>query len=331
MAVDNIAIIGAGQIGRRHMQALKLIDRPIRLHVVDTSDASLHLAKQLYDQSPPPRYKQEVKYVSDLSALPQDLSLVIIATTSRVRETVLHTLLQEKSAASLIMEKVVFQHADAFQNASDHMTAKNVQAWVNCPMRTYPFFKNLKSLIAQSPYLEDTITYTISGSRWNLASNAIHQLDLLAFLSDESEFKLDSGSLHSTIVDSKRDGFLEVTGSLTGTGRNGQHITMTSFAEGSAPLVIDVHTANVRCIVRPSEQKAWISEPVNNWTWRETNCVFPYQSQLTHFVAQSILDDRTCELPSFSLSWQLHLPLLQSLTNHFNNQRKEDVTKCPIS
>jgi ubiquinone/menaquinone biosynthesis C-methylase UbiE len=45
----NIAVVGAGQIGSRHLQALSLIDREARLQIVDPSSQSLATAKERFE------------------------------------------------------------------------------------------------------------------------------------------------------------------------------------------------------------------------------------------------------------------------------------------
>ena len=46
----NIAIIGAGQLGSRHLQGLKLAKLPIKIQVVDSSAESLAVAKSRYEE-----------------------------------------------------------------------------------------------------------------------------------------------------------------------------------------------------------------------------------------------------------------------------------------
>lgn len=331
MSIDNIAIIGAGQIGRRHLQALKLIDRPVNIQVVDPNQESLQKAKELYVHSLSTKHYQKVEYLNSISSLSTDLNLAIISTTANVREKVLENLLKDKKVKYLILEKVVFQHEDSFSRVDSLMKDKKVEAWVNCPLRMYPFFKDLKKRITKSSSSIEKFSYQISGSHWNLASNAIHHLDLFSYLSNESNIRLDSSLLDTKILNSKRKGFIEVTGSLFGKGEKGSNILLTSYPEGNAPLLIQVNTPSTRCIVNLTKQKAFISEQSTNWEWSEITCQVPYQSQLTHLVVQNILDEGNCDLPSYLLSWNMHLPLLYSLRTHLKSHSDWSLGSCPIS
>ncbi|WP_054637519.1 Gfo/Idh/MocA family oxidoreductase [Thalassobacillus sp. C254] len=144
MTNTRIAVIGMGQIGRRHLQALTRIDRPIHIQVVDPSPSALQQARKAYHDMKPPRYPQHVEYFSRLDSLSPHLHLAIIATTAEVRKATVEQLLRLKNVHRLILEKVVFQYPDDFVNINKVLQEKNVKTWVNCPLRIYPFFSGTK-------------------------------------------------------------------------------------------------------------------------------------------------------------------------------------------
>ena len=47
-SMNNICIIGAGQLGSRHLQALKMVLQPLLITVVDPSSESLKMAEERY-------------------------------------------------------------------------------------------------------------------------------------------------------------------------------------------------------------------------------------------------------------------------------------------
>ena len=47
----NVAIIGAGQLGSRHLQGLKLAASPLSITVMDSSEESLKVAKARYEDT----------------------------------------------------------------------------------------------------------------------------------------------------------------------------------------------------------------------------------------------------------------------------------------
>ncbi|WP_096439205.1 Gfo/Idh/MocA family oxidoreductase [Alteribacter populi] len=328
LTVNKIAIVGLGQIGRRHLQALKLINRPCHLFLVDASQDSIAQAKKAYKVGPEPPFNQVIHSFNDLASLPDQLDIVIIATPANVRKEVVRFILLNKEVRSLLLEKVLFQHPDDFCEINEQLIEGNVKAWVNCPLRTTPFFQTLK-ISTKEP--TSNLNYHVSGSHLNIGSNAIHHLDLLSFLAEESSFIVDSSLLDRSPISSKRPGFLEFTGTLQATGSNGSRMTMTSFKETDIPSVTVITSPHYRVMLRPKEKKAWISKATLNWQWFEVDFTIPLQSQYTQVAVQQILDNTPCNLPTFSDSWKLHTPLLQSLTGHLIKNGYGGISKCPIT
>ena len=71
-SIPHIAIIGAGEIGSRHLQGLALIDRRIDVSVVDPSHSSLKLAKTRFQEISVNEFLRSVKYSEPIEALDQN-------------------------------------------------------------------------------------------------------------------------------------------------------------------------------------------------------------------------------------------------------------------
>ena len=59
-----VVIIGAGNIGSRHLQALKAVKIPLEIFVIDPSQASLDLSKERYKSMPEGKFSEEVNFFS---------------------------------------------------------------------------------------------------------------------------------------------------------------------------------------------------------------------------------------------------------------------------
>src|SRR3989344_5307494 len=90
----NVYIIGAGQIGSRHFQALKRVKFPLSVTVVDPSEQSLAVAKKRYEEMPKGRYRHEIKYLQEIDT-GQKIDLIILATTSNVRAKIIKDVLKK--------------------------------------------------------------------------------------------------------------------------------------------------------------------------------------------------------------------------------------------
>lgn len=323
----NIAIIGAGQIGSRHLQALSQLNRITNIQIVDPNYKSLERARERFLQVQENKYVQKVEYLKNIKDLSNNLELVIIATSSDVRREVIEKLLLQKKVRYVILEKVLFQKIKDFAVVNDLLMRNNVKIWVNCPRRMNDFYKKLKSKFKEVKRVD----YRVSSSNMGIGCNSIHFLDLFVFLTGQINFVLFSDQLDSNIIMSKRPGFIEFTGTLYGTSSRGSNIAITSYLKGNAPLIISINSEVISCLIREGEGKAWISEKTNNWIWEEISFTMPYQSQLTNLVVQDILDTGNCDLTKYEESWDIHIPLLKSLIFYLQKQKMEEIDLCSIT
>jgi hypothetical protein len=322
-----IAIIGGGQIGSRHLQAMSLFDRPVRLQIVDPSMASLKVSQERFNGCVKSLNVLSVEYFQDIGDLPDELDLVIVATNSNVRRAVIESLLARKVVRYLILEKVLFQKTEDLDAVDQLLRAKNVHAWVNCPFRMTPFYRNLKARLKDDRKLD----FAVTGSQWGLGCNGIHYLDLCAFLSGDDDFTLTSEMVDQTIIESKRSGFVEFTGTLAGRSAHGSRFAATSYTAGTAPVLITVTSSTVHCIVRETEGMCWIAEADSNWVWREETVNIPFQSQLTHLAVGNILDTGACDLVSYAESSGLHKSLLTALLTAQQQRGLLESKTCNIT
>lgn len=323
----NIAIIGAGQIGSRHLQALSQLNRTTNIQIVDPNYKSLEKARERFLQIQKNKNVQKVEYLKNIVDLSNNLELVIISTTSDIRREVIEKLLLQKKVHYVILEKVLFQRIEDFVIVNNLLVRNNVKAWVNCPRRMIHFYKQLRSKFKEIKKVD----YRVSCSNMGIGCNSIHFLDLFAFLTGQTNFVLFSDQLDPNIIMSKQPGFLEFTGTLYGTSSKGSNIAITSYLKGDAPLIISINSEAIICLIREDEGKAWISEKANNWIWEEVSFTIPYQSQITNLVVQEILDTGECDLPNYEESWNIHTPLLKSLIFYLQKQKMEEINLCPIT
>lgn len=322
-----LAVIGAGQLGSRHLQALSLIDREASIQVVDPISTSLEIAKTRFSEVCGSGNVRGVTYLNRISDLWDELDLVVVATNADVRMAVVEELLSLKKVRYIILEKVLFQKLDDYDVVGDLLTQKNVKAWVNCPKRVWPFYRELKEKFNGV----ERIDYTVSGSDLGIGCNAIHYIDNLAYLTGQIKFTLFNDQLDPETIPSKRQGFIEFTGTLYGYTEKRSRITITSYHGGDVPPLVQISSDSVRCLIMENQDKALISDKKDSWSWQEIKFTSPYQSQLTHMVVQKILNTGKCDLPNFEESSSLHTPLLEALTTHLKKKVSEEIEICPIT
>ena len=103
----NIAIIGLGEIGSRHLQALADINIACSLFAVDPSMKSTSVAKSRFQENLS-NHELDINFLNSVDDLPKQLGLVIIATTSDIRLNVLESLLTNIIKIENIIMKSIF-------------------------------------------------------------------------------------------------------------------------------------------------------------------------------------------------------------------------------
>ena len=325
--MNQLAIIGAGQLGSRHLQALALIDRDVNIQVVDPNPEALEVAKIRFQEINGFGHVKKIEYLANICELRGELDLAVVVTNADVRRTVVEELLSAFQVRYLILEKLLFQRLQDYSSIGDLLNEKKATAFVNCVRRMWPFYRELKDLMRESPILE----FHVGGSDWGLAGNSIHMLDLACFLSDKAEYTVENDMIDEEIVESKRKGFIELTGSLKGRLSGGPVFSISSYKQGNLPFFISIASEKFIYFIRESEGKAWIATKDNQWAWKEIYFKTPYQSQLTHLAVRQILDTGSCDLVTFLESSKIHIPLLKCLLSFLQNKKEGDPERCPIT
>ena len=247
MAKYHILIIGGGQIGSRHLQALALKAQDFYISVVDPSRDQLILAEERFLQIKKDKQSKRPLFLRSLSEVKGVVDLCICAITAQHRLQVLsESLLSQLEIKNILFEKVLFQSEQQLDEASFLVKENKIKGWVNCGRRMQPIYKRLKSLL-----LDEPISLETTGSNWGLASNAIHFIDLWFYLTGENSYKLGTGQLIPRIYESKREGFKEIGGTLIGLSENSQLKLSCS---------VDGNELNVRHTIRTSKYKIVIDE-----------------------------------------------------------------------
>ena len=302
-----ICLVGAGQIGSRHLQALGCLAGPARIFVFDVSKDSLGVARERFLQVSP-QESIETHFVDDLELVPNDIDFAIIATSSGVRRKALESLVVGRKITYLLLEKFLFPKRIDYEEVQELLKKNGIKAWVNCPFRMYPFYKKLKSLIKA----EMKIDLSVSGSKWGLCSNMVHYLDLFGYLSNDFGFVFDVSSLNQQIYSSKREGYIELGGVLKAENGLGS-VSLRCYMSGEAPSLVVINTNQFSCIVNEVGDKTFWADKLNHWRYEVGDFNMPFQSQLTHLVVEQVLKTGSCELTCYEQSMALHLKVLEAI------------------
>lgn len=323
----NVLVIGAGQMGSRHLQGLAKINQDIRITVVDPNYNALELSKKRFEEMPSNSHVCSVFYEQDISKLYDKVDLAIIATNADVRRSVIENLLSKVHVRYFILEKVVFQSTHDFESIIALLEEEKIKTWVNCPRRMFSFFQELKKRTVNAP----KVNLTVKGSRWGLGSNTIHMLDLIAFLSGQTKFEIDASNLYRQVFNTKRKGFIELGGELLAESQRGDilqlvdrrnhEISMQMFIQFNG-VEIEVDQRGGRTCEYPSGRRVEVVSKA---------FLVPLQSELTNFQVEEILQTGSSHLITLDESYLLHKPMLECFNRHLSSLNKKQISVCPIS
>ena len=320
-----IAIVGAGQLGSRHLQGVLKINVPVEVEVVDPNTQSLELAEQRAGEIALNDNIKSVRYINAISGLSNDIDICIIATTANVRYSILSELVGSKKIKNLVLEKVLFQKLSEYTLTLDLIEKNNIKCWVNCPRRMMPVYTEIRSLISPG----EKITYTVVGGEWGLACNAIHFIDHLNFLNGTTGFTYDTSGIYD-VVEGRRKGNYEFWGSVLGRS-NGSELFLHSRGDCGAGWKIEILTNKYLWQIDEVNGTLTTSSSVDSWKPLVSRFDFLYQSQLTNVVCENILLKGDSGLTPYAISSELHQEMLNSFIPLFNEKTGGNIDYCPIT
>lgn len=307
----NIIIIGGGQLGSRHLQALQKLEGNNEIYVIDPAEASLNICSERFFQIPS-EGNHKLNLHKSLGELgPTSFDFAVIATSSNIRFSITKELLLKFKVKHLLLEKILFQKENEYQELNEILSSVPTVTHVNCCMRMQGTYGALKS-----SFKNEIVDYRVSGSQFGLMSNSIHYIDHLSFITGDSDFTVNTSHLERSLVESKRKGFFELFGKLQFSFSKGHQLTLDCHKYGSSPLLIEIFSVNRRYIIREAEDVFWYSSVENNWKWEEHRLNLLFQSSLTNVYIDNLSKEGRCDLPSISESSKIHLQFLKAIEAH---------------
>lgn len=318
--MKSIAIIGAGQLGSRHLQGSKRAFELLDIWVMDTNNDSIEIAKERYEQIDSIS-KKSVYFINDFRHLPIELDVVIVSTSSKPRLSVIKALLTHCKVKYLILEKFLFPKLSDYKEALEIIEVNNIKAWVNCPYRIQPCYK----LVHDSLDKSKKIHLELHGEKWGLCCNAIHYIDLLMWLTNERSFNIDMKDIIPEIVQSKRTGYIELEGSLHISTPNGNTMTLESAPQYKGEMVMQIKNGDKLITVNE-----WSGGEITiNGVFHDSK--FSYQSELTGILLDTLLSTETCGLVSYQESMEYHTQFLSTVLAYVNKLQGEESDILPIT
>lgn len=324
--MNTILIIGAGQLGSRHLQGCLRLDKTFDIYVLDSSEQSLEIARERAKEIP---YTHRVNYTTNWNNLPSEFYIVIIATGANVRAKIVTKLLEEFKVKKLILEKILFQDLKSYEQIRLLIDRTKTPTWVNHPRRMFNHYEQIKEIISETK--EKAIIH-VTGGNWGLACNALHFIDLFAFLTGQSLEELDMDWIDQIIHESKRVNYIEYTGSVKGRMKDGSSFVISSVVGEISDIMVQISTNSNRWIVLEGNSKKVIHLSKQNDFIEETSYFIPeFQSTLTTKIVHEILEKGKCRLPTYDEAAISHTMFIDAALKKYIEITKIKTDICPIT
>lgn len=324
--VHNLLLIGAGQLGSRHLQSLAKIDIPVSLQVVDPNGDQLNIARKMFEEIPEHINIKKVQFCTSLRDIAHDIDLCIIATTADVRSETIKRVINTARIKYVIFEKVLFQSLEDYDEVEKLLMREQIASWVNCPRRMYPVYLKMKQYFQPG----ERLSYHVNGGDWGLACNSIHFIDQVMFLTGMNSYEVDISHLDREIYPSKRKNFIEFSGTLRINYSGGTELVLHSRRHSNSPPMFSILGETCHAVIIESLGKVFLYQ-TDSPPWSEIQFRIPYQSELTHLAAKEILSRGHCNLTEFGESLKLHKPMLKAFLAHLEGVTGQAHRYCNIT
>lgn len=320
----NVAIIGAGQLGSRHLQGLANCSTPLAIHLVDPSPASLVLARERFTMVSTSE-QHTLDTAEEIQSLPPDLDLAIVACTADCRFGVYQDLLTHTRARVILLEKVLFQDLDQYPQAIALGATSKTRTIVNLAQRYWPFFRQLRDEVVDKSQLSVTIT----GSNWGLGCNAVHNVDIAEYLWGGAG--VTTARLDPYLRESKRANCHEFTGVIETLMPSGGRLIQMSYSDGEAPFMIAAQTPEFLWLWDVSNGKCRRADARSNWKFVESDLAAPFQSNLTTRLIDDILAGQETDLPDLPAASATHIATLSQILENCLANGHDFGRVCPVT
>ena len=318
--MKNIVIIGVGALGKRHLEAILKTEFSIQIYCIDLNSNALkgYVFEDIFAN-------KNIMFTQDFSELPKEIDIAILSMSAKGRREVFDKLVESRIIKNIIFEKVLFQRIEDYKHVGERLKELSINAWVNCPRRYTELWKDVYDELKSIEQFE----VHVCGGNWGLACNCIHILDIIDYIvgSDKNELQIEQIKMLSSPSESKRQGYKEVFGLVSGKCRKCINFSISSY-DSELPFEIIIITPQAKYFI--DETIAKVKKVGIDGSITEKLYSPCYVSETTKLVVNDILCKQKCKLTKYEKSAYLHMEYIKPLIKLFEEKGYEEGV-CPIT
>lgn len=174
-----ILILGAGEIGSRHLQSMARCALPLKIYVHSNNVQSLKVCEDRWLEVASTSSLHQLIMCANLENLPVQIDLVIASSTASSRPELIEGIANKTQVTFWVLEKVLAQSSGKIKAMMENVSLSS-QSWVNYYMLADPWYAEIKRHLL--PFTLKRME--VIGGDWGLACNSLHFIHLHAWFSD---------------------------------------------------------------------------------------------------------------------------------------------------
>ena len=323
--MKKICLVGCGNVGSRHLQAVAKLPFPIDVDIVEPGLQSQELGKKRLDEIKYDKESHVFSWYKDIQDLNDKPDLTIVATTAMGRADLLCKL-ADMGHSRFIIEKMVCQSNEEYERIIKKFHEKEAVGWVNTNPRCFSSYQKLKQYFEDSEMIHFSVTASNVSA---LGTNTIHYMDLFSYFTQDYNIKLDGGLLIDKIFPNKRSSqLMEFAGTVVGKIGNGSTITLSFLPSNKIPTIVNIIGNDKHLLVDETNQK--VLDMINHEDWK-FGFSYEHASDMTTKFSQEILEKDSCGLTTIENSQILHKEIFSMFNLHVKKVSGKEMELCPIT
>ena len=321
--MKKITLVGCGNIGSRHLQALTKLPFEVEVNVIEPNIMAQAIAKSRLDEIPSKEMLGTFNWHKSISDFSGKSDLAIVATNAFKRIDLIQKLV-EKGNSRFLIEKMVCQSTNEYDHLLSLLKSFKAKGWVNTTRRYFQSYQKIKNYFQKSKMIQ----VLVNAGNIGLGSNAIHFVDLFSWLTDDHEIFLNGDYLLNKIFPNERGkDLLEFAGTILGSSKKGSFLSISFLPYDDVPTTVGIFGNNGSLLINET------SEKIYNLSNSESDLKFhlELQSNLTTQIASNILKDDDCLLPTIKDSYFAHKELFRIFNEHIRKLTNKTEEQCPIT
>jgi len=271
------------------------------------------------------RHKFQIN-LRDIDNIECDIDIAIISSTALSRAMLTKTLLSNTKVKNIIFEKFLFQNRADYKEIQDLLKFKKINAWVNQWMSSSLAFNEMNNWFGN-----DLQEIKIDGRNWGMCCNSVHYLEYFDYISSRQGLLISNSNIDSKVLNSKRNNYFELTGTLTVKSKSGMKMILTSQNlknDGVVNISMRGKSKTLDASFSGNTIKCKYYDELAGENCKQYE--IPFHSQTTGNIVEEIFYNESCSLPTFNQSVRQHLILFDCFKIIFK-QQLQLINKCPIT